>query len=179
MLLKELAQHNFHDTLNKMKESFYSIATDGSTDINDAKLYPLVVKTFDDKEGKVVCELLDINECKESSSGVNIFALINEEFEKRDMSGQRCISFGADNAAVLHGANAGVAAFVKEFNPSVYFIGCPCHLMHIAAQKGTKALKCQLDDLIVDIFYHIEKAVKEIKELRNVRRSLVYHSKKS
>ena len=41
-------------TLNKMKESFYSIATVGSTDIDDAKLYPLVVKTFDEKEGKVV-----------------------------------------------------------------------------------------------------------------------------
>ena len=58
-----------------MKESFYSFATDGSTDIDDAKLYPLVVKTFDEKEGKVICELLDIKECKE-------FALINEKFEE-------------------------------------------------------------------------------------------------
>ena len=112
-VIEELAQHNFHDTLNKMKESFYSIATDGSTDIDDAKLYPLVVKTFDEKEGKVVCELLDIKECKESSTGVNIFALINEEFEKRDVSWKQCISFGADNAAVMQGANAGIAAIFR------------------------------------------------------------------
>ena len=69
-VIEELAQHKFHGTLNKMKGSFYSIATDDSTDIDDAKLYPLVVKTFDEKEGKVVCELLDIKECKESSTGV-------------------------------------------------------------------------------------------------------------
>ena len=77
-----------------------------------------------------------------------------------DVSWKLCISFGADSAAVMQGANAGGAAFVKEFNPSVYFIGCPCLLMHIAAQKGAKALKCKFDDLIVDIFYYIEKSSK-------------------
>ena len=110
---EELAQHNFHDTLNKMKEFFYSIANDDSTDIDGAKLYPLVVKTFDEKEGKEVCELLDIKECKESSTGVNIFALVNEEYQKRDMSWKQCISFGANNAAVMQGANAGVAAIFR------------------------------------------------------------------
>ena len=88
------------------------------------------------------------------------YALINEEFENEDVSWKQCISFGADNAAVMQGANAGVAAFVKEFNPSVFFIGCPCHLMKIVAQNWAKALKCQLDDLILDIFYYIEKSSK-------------------
>ena len=66
MLLKNWLSITFM-TLNKMKKSLYIIATDGSTDNDDVKLYPLVVKTFEEKEGKVVCELLDIKECKESS----------------------------------------------------------------------------------------------------------------
>ena len=62
-----------------------------------------------------------------------------------------------------------VAAFMKEKNPDMYIIGSPWHLMHLADLNGSKNLGYQLDDLLVDIWYYIDKSSlrhRSVKELQ-------------
>ena len=86
-----------------MKTAPYSLATDGSTDYGDCKLYPLVVKYFDPGLGRVLTVLLSMPECHVASTGQNIFKLMDSELEKRDITWDNCMSFGADNAMVMQG----------------------------------------------------------------------------
>ena len=73
----------------------------------------------------------------------------------------------------MQGKNKGVAAFMKEKNPDMYIIGSPWHLMHLAAMNGSKKLGYQLDDLLVDIWYYIDKSSlrhRSVKELQEKHR---------
>ena len=106
---------------NLMTQSPYSIATDGSTDMDDAKLYPLVVRVFDPSVGKIIVVLLKLVECR-SSTGEGIYDLVDHELSKRGISWSNCVSFGADNASVMQDLKRGVAGFIKAKNLQIYMV---------------------------------------------------------
>ena len=66
------------------------------------------------------------------------------------------------------GKNRSLLAFIKSVQPTqkVYDVGCPCRLAHLCAQKGTKKLLMQVDDFIIDLFYHFKRSVKRKATLR-------------
>ena len=43
--------------------------------------------------------------------------------------------------------------------------GCQCHLIHQAAEKAAKTLLYQFDEILVDIFYYLEKSAYRKQEL--------------
>ena len=157
-IVKTLAQADTDKLVAQMTDAPFSLATDGSTDMEAIKLYPIIVKTFDEAEGKVLCQLLSLNELTCRSTGENIFTVMDNELKKHNISWDNCISFAMDNASVMVGSHKGVAAFVKRQNSNIFVAGCPCHLMHLAAKKGGQQLLYQMDDLLVDIFYYIDKS---------------------
>ena len=50
------------------------------------KLYSLVIKTFDETEGKVLCQLLSLMKSTERSTGENIFTLLDDELQTHNIS---------------------------------------------------------------------------------------------
>jgi hypothetical protein len=106
-----------------LKSSPFSLATDGSTDYDDVKLYPIVVRLFDESCGRVVSVLVSIKECNKSSTGENIFNLMKEEIEKNDIPWSNLVSFATDNASVMVGRHKGVAAFLLKKSPAIYING--------------------------------------------------------
>ena len=75
-----------------------------------------------------------------------------------------------DNAAVMMGINAGVAAYIKKENPNVFVLGCPCHRLHLAAEKGASTIPFSPADVLVSMYYYyLEKSSKRHKELKSVR----------
>ena len=50
--------------------------------MDDAKLYPLVVRVFDPSVGKIIVVLLKLVECR-SSTGEGIYDLVDHELSKR------------------------------------------------------------------------------------------------
>ncbi|KAK6171726.1 hypothetical protein SNE40_018164 [Patella caerulea] len=77
--------------------------------------------------------------------------------ESNQIPWENLVCFAADNAAVMLGSKKGVAAFITEMAPAVYIAGCSCHLIHLAVQK---------DQLLVDIFYYLEKSSKRKQALK-------------
>uniref|UniRef100_H3AXW4 HAT C-terminal dimerisation domain-containing protein n=1 Tax=Latimeria chalumnae TaxID=7897 RepID=H3AXW4_LATCH len=59
---------------------------------------------------------------------------------------------------------------MKEKNPSMYTLGCPCHIAHNAAKKGysemRKIIGLDIEDLMVDLFYWFKRSQIRKKELQ-------------
>ena len=66
----------------------------------------------------------------------------------------------------MTGVHKGVAAYIHKQNSNVYIMGCPCHLMHLTAQKACKMLSVQVDELLIDIFYYVDKSSKRHQAVR-------------
>ncbi len=61
-MVKTLARKDDECITEAMKQSPYSLATDGSTDMDDVKMNPVVVRVFCTSLGRVVVMLLSICE---------------------------------------------------------------------------------------------------------------------
>ena len=157
-LVQVLADSAESSMTSEIQQKPFSLSTDGSNDKGSEQLYPIVIRYHNDT--KVVTECLTIATTEGSSTGENIFKALDKELSSRGVSWSSCISFGCDNASVMLGRLNGVAAHVQKKNPSVHIQGCPCHLLHIAAKKGASALRINLEEAIIDIFYYLENSSK-------------------
>ena len=68
------------------------------------------------------------------------------------------------------GVREGVAAYAKKENPGVFILGCPCHRLNLAAEKGACTLPFIPADILVSIYYYLEKSSKRHKELKEVQK---------
>ena len=53
---------------------------------------------------------------------------------------------------------------VIQQQPSVFSMGCVCHLSALCAAAGLKKLPLSVDDLLIDIFYHFKHLSKRCAE---------------
>ncbi len=45
-------------------------------------------------------------------------------------------------------------------------MGCSCHLVNLASEKGAKTLATKCEEVLIDIFYYLNKSIKRKKALR-------------
>ena len=60
------------NTSDIIRVSPFSVATDGSTDYEDVKLYPICIRYCDPADGLVKSVILSLRECNKPSTGENI-----------------------------------------------------------------------------------------------------------
>ena len=63
----------------------------------------------------------------------------------------------SDTTNVMKGARSGVQKLIKNEIPTLYDVGCICHLADLTALK---ALPVDIDQLFIDIFYHFHRSSK-------------------
>ncbi|KAL3193768.1 hypothetical protein MRX96_000065 [Rhipicephalus microplus] len=137
-IVKEMANEAIDEMISHLQHAPFSVATDGSNDAgNDAKLYPIVV-TFCDSTVRTA--LLAMPALEGNSTGRNIGALIVDTLTSKKIPLQNCIGMACDNAPVMIGLKNGVAAVLKESHENNAIMGCCCHLINLAAQKGSACL---------------------------------------
>ena len=125
---------------DQMRESFFSISTDGSNDQNLEKMNPVTVRLFDINQHKVVTNFLDM--ClSRASTAAAIFSSINDAFVANDVLWDNCVSLGVDNTSVNVGKHRSLFVEAKKLNPHIMLMGCPCHIAHNTAAKATDALE--------------------------------------
>ncbi|KAK6178212.1 hypothetical protein SNE40_013022 [Patella caerulea] len=166
-VINELAEDSKFKIVSIIQEDPFSLATDGSTDYDDVKLYPVCVQYFNSDTGHVVSELLSLTECTMASTGQNIFELMNTELKSCEIPWKNVVSFSTDNAFMMVGALKGVASFILKENLSGFINGCLCHLMHLAASKAANCLNCDVKSLLIDIYYYLEKSSKRKQTLKS------------
>ena len=149
----------------RMREQPFSLSVDGGNNQDySGNLYPLVISVYNSDQGLITPVLVSLRQGSDSS-GKGIFTLLDGELTKRDVTWGNCMSLGCDNASVMTGIHKGVAAFVKKKVPGVFIAGCPCHLVNLAAQKAAEKLPMAVDELLIDVYYYLDKSSKRKKNL--------------
>ena len=67
-------------------------------------------------------------------------------------------------------------------NQKTFDVGYPCHLAHVCAGKGTKELSVNVEDFVIDLYYHFRRSAKRKAQLReytefnnNAMRKIIKH----
>ncbi len=59
-----------------------------------------------------------------------------------------------------------MAAVLKQKSEQLIIIGCFCHLLNLAVEKGATCLPLKIDELLVDIYYYLDKSSKTKEKLQ-------------
>ena len=89
--------------------------------------------------------------------------MLDKVLKENNISWNKVLCFSADNAAVMTGSISGTAAFIRKANPNAYIMGCLCHRLHLAAEKGAKQLTFSPEDLLIPIYYYLRNRVSVIR----------------
>ena len=79
----------------------------------------------------------------------------NEAREALDWD--NCIAYSSDKTnSMIEQHNC----LLQEIQKRIFDIGCPCHLAHFCAGKGTKEISVNVEDFVIDIYYHFRRSAK-------------------
>ena len=153
-----------------MKNALYSLATDGSNDNNDLKkMNPLTVQINDVNLKQVKTSFLDMWLSRGSTAEM-LFQGIDDCLAGHRIPWENCIVFSVDNTYVDLKKNNSIMTRVKLQNPSVYFNGCQCHVVHNTSSATAKVFNAEtgfdVEDLLVNIYYWFDHSTKRYKRRR-------------
>lgn len=63
---------------------------------------------------------------------------MNEVLQTNEISWANCVGVSVDNTSVNLGKRNSNYTRVMEQNPAVYFMGCPCHIVHNTCMKAAE-----------------------------------------
>ena len=113
--------------------------------------------------GRVKTSFLEMCLVKDSLA-VGIFGELEKVFETHKIPFENCVGLSVDNASVNVGRFNSLKVLTKKKNPDLFTLGCPCHLIHNAANAASKAFCGEtgfnVEDLCIDTFYHFEYSSK-------------------
>ena len=90
----------------------------------------------------------------------NLFQALKSSLEKHGLSFEKAVAFMSDTTNVMKGARSGVQKLMKNEIPTLYDVGCICHLADLTVKAGLKALPVDIDQLFVDVFYYFHHSSK-------------------
>ncbi|KAK1902453.1 THAP domain containing protein 7 [Dissostichus eleginoides] len=133
---KCVAPYLMDELVKNLCDQPFSLATDGSNDTGREKLNPLTVKIWSSQG--VIQRFLDMGLTSGTSCGTAeaIFNKMNEVLEGHSIPWANCVALAVDNASVNLGARNSIKSRVLDQNPSIYVLGCPCHIVHNHAHAG-------------------------------------------
>ena len=173
ILNQALAPHFLKETADVMQNDFFSLSTDGSNDMDIERRNPLTVRFYDVKTNRTVTRFLDMCCTSGEDCGLasTIFNEIDSKMTENAVSWSNCVGFSVDNTSVNMRAHNSILSRVLTKNPSCYFMGCPCHIVHNTAHKGAEAFTSvtgfDVGDFCVDLFYYFDKSTKRKGALRS------------
>ena len=91
---------------------------------------------------------------------------MDKALTKHSLLWSKCVGFSDDNTSVKVGKRDSITTRVLERNRLVYmyFMSCPCHIIHNVASHSSKAfvkvIKCDVGDMAVDVFFWFDYSTK-------------------
>lgn len=169
-IIHTLAEHEKEQTVdNLLNCGVYSLSTDGGNDTKQ-KLFPILVRYVDTTNEKIVTEILSVDTLSSTTAtGLDIYNHVKKVVDDHGLDLANCISFSADNASVMVGETSGVAAHLHSINENISIIGCPCHRLNLAALKAANSLPHKIDQLLIDIYFFLDKSSKRVARLKELQ----------
>ena len=95
--------------------------------------------------------------------------LIVGELEKYHIPLTNMIAFVADNAAVMQGSKSGVFFVLKKKHSNIIVMGCSCHLITLASEKGAATLPTKVDEILIEIYNYLKKSAQSKQILQHLQ----------
>ena len=166
ILNEALAPNFLKGTIEAMKAGVYSLSTDGSNDTDLEKMNPLTVRLYDVNTSRVVTNFIGMC-CTAGPTGgqaASIFNKIDEVLKTHKVPWGNCVGFSVDNTSTNLGKRNSIKTRVLAENQECYFLGCPFHIIHNTAHKGssafTKVTGFDVEDFCIDLYYFFDKISK-------------------
>ncbi|XP_069080250.1 uncharacterized protein [Pleurodeles waltl] len=148
---------------DEMRASVFSLYIDGSSYQDpEQKSFPLTVRIFDSKQGRVCCKFLDM--CIRKNDTIEgIFSAVCNVMHKHSIPWENCIGFGLDNTSFNIGNLNPIKTIAHSWNASIYFMTCPCQVADNGALQASSAFCTFLkdfdaEDLLIDLYFWFERA---------------------
>ena len=123
------------------------------------------VRLLDPQIGEVWTRILDMPVVN-IGPATNLFQALKESLTKNGLSFDNTVSFMSETANVMKGAEA------EDEIPTLYDVGCICHLADLTIKAGLKALPVNIDQLFIDIFYYFHHSSERKQQFVNLWYSL-------
>ena len=114
-------------------------------------------------DGLIQTSLLDLPDINVGSDAQTMFVTINNAIKSAKLSWDYCMTYSSDNTtSMVEKSNSLLTKIknAKQFGQCIFNVGCPCYLAHLCAEKGEKELSLNIEDMIIDIYYHFHRNVK-------------------
>ena len=105
-----------------------------------------------------------------------IFRLINDELKLHAIYWNNCLAFGSENFNVMVG-KIRVMGTIMDKNKQVNSSRCPCHIIHMAAEKAADKLPFNLDKLHIVIYYFLDMSSKRLHRLGSTRSCMMCNTR--
>ncbi|VEN54244.1 unnamed protein product [Callosobruchus maculatus] len=159
-MLKNYAESS---VVEKLRNQFFSIIIDETTDISSKKCLAILVRFLDASKDKIKDTLLALVEVENCTAGGLTQAIV-DLLEKFEINKNNVIGFAADNASFMMGQFGGVQAKLKELvNPDIFVLACICHSLHLCASEACKKIPSEAEEFVQDIYNYICRSPKRLK----------------
>ena len=127
----------------------WALQVDESTD-RTGKAHLLAFIRFT-KNLKLVNELLFCKELDSTTTGEDIFELVNENVLLSKLKWSNCVSVCTDGCPSMQGKNKGFVAYVRQKNPNVVIVHCMVHREALVAKSLPKDLQTTVEPLLTKL----------------------------
>ena len=147
------------ELIESMQRQPFTLATDGSNDTGLLKMNPITVKIFDSNRHRIDTGTTDgVN----AATSAEIFSKILDVLRTCNVSWNNCVGFSVDNTSVNLGKHNSIKSRVLQVNPSVYFLGFPCHISHNIGNTASSAFALEsgfdIEEMAIDLYYWFDKS---------------------
>lgn len=124
------------------------------------KDFVILVRIFDTALGEVKTRFLDMPSCNQTTAQ-NLFECIKSALQCRKIPWIIVIQ-----PTSCSEKNNSVVSRPKQVQPALIDLGCICHLESLCTVAAVKSLPINVEDLLIDIFYHFHYSVKRKESFR-------------
>lgn len=119
----QLREHfaDINDDINK----FWALQIDESTDISSKAQLLAFLRII--RNGQIENQFFFCSDLKETTTGQDIFKLVDQNVESRGLKWIKCISICTDGAPSMQGRRKGFVTHALKLNPNIKIVHCMIH----------------------------------------------------
>ena len=125
----------------------FSIAFDETTDISTMKVMVTMLRYFDEKIGSVKTIMYKLDEVP-LADAKNVFEVIDKNLDRDGLSYTKLVGATTDGANVIVGVRNSVTSRLREKQPDLYTLHCPCHLSALISSYASRKLPGVIEELV-------------------------------
>nr|XP_033330914.1 uncharacterized protein LOC117222954 [Megalopta genalis] len=170
MIVKNvLSKYIVEETMSILRNKYFSLLMDESTDISSTKHVCLLARYVDGPQIKTyLLDYIRINEANAES----LFQCLMYCLERNNLPINNLVGFSLDNASVAVGTNNSVVTRLLAINKEICVIPCIRHLFHLVTKHAYSVLPEDVGDFLSGVYSYFSKSDKRKQALEAKQKAL-------